>query len=156
MKKIILLFLFIPLFAYSQNIITHISFSKVEESCLPKNASEYELYKINISPGYHDHSYKFIMIRIDTAGNETILSQPEINVELIVYKTDYKMPDGTYEWDYKTEVKSNDIWTDKYIEIGDCSDQKHLTCLLRVKKTEKYKIKVNYGNKENTEFLIGV
>jgi hypothetical protein len=41
------------------------------------------------------------------------------------------------------------------IEIGDCSDQKHLTCLIRVKKSEKYKVKVNYGNKEDTEFLIG-
>jgi|WetSurMetagenome_2_1015567.scaffolds.fasta_scaffold38937_4 hypothetical protein len=155
MLKIIFFILFVPLFAYSQNMLTVMWISKVEEATICSDVSDYELYIIKISPGYRDHSYKFTMIQIDSAGGETILSQPEINVELIVHRADFKMPDGKYEWDYTTEVKSNDIWTDKYIEIGNCSNQKLLTCLLRVKKTEKYKIKVNYGEKEDTEFLIG-
>ena len=155
MLKIIFFLFFLPLFGYSQNMLTVMWISKVEEATLCSDVSEYELYTIKISPGYRDRNFTIKLIKIDSIGNETILSQPEINVELIVHRTDYKMPDGKYEWDYKTEIKSNDIWTDEYIEIGDCSNSKHLKGLLRLKKSEKYKIKVNYGNKEDTEFVIG-
>jgi len=155
MKKIVFLFLLIPIFAFGQNVVTIISISKVEESIICSDVSDYELYTIKISPGYQDRNYTIKMIKIDSIGNETILSKPEINVELIIHKKDYKMPDGKYEWDYETEVKSNDKWTDQYIEIGDCSNQKHIMCLLRVKKTEKYKVKVFIGEKENSEFAIG-
>jgi|WetSurMetagenome_2_1015567.scaffolds.fasta_scaffold188256_1 hypothetical protein len=156
MIRTILFLLFLPLFSYSQNIVTHISISKVEESVNPEDVSEYELYSLKISPGYHDHYYKFTLIQIDSANNQIILSQPKINVNLTVYRNDYKRSDGKVMWDYKTEVKSNDIWTDEYIEIGNCSFTKHLTCLLRVKKSEKYKVKVFVGEKEYyTEFEIG-
>jgi hypothetical protein len=148
MAKIILFFFFIPLFSYSQNIVTHISISKVEESVNPEDISDYELYTIKISPGYQDRNFTIKLIKIDRVDNETILSQPEINVELIIHKKNYKMSDGKFEWDYETEVKSNDTWTDEYIEIGNCSNQKHLTCLIRVKKSEKYKVKVFVGEKE--------
>ncbi|MCX6164114.1 MAG: hypothetical protein NTU73_04520 [Ignavibacteriae bacterium] len=155
MAKFILLFFFLPLFGYSQNMLTVMWISKVDEATLCSDVSEYELYTIKISPGYRDHTYKFKLIQIDSKDKETILSEPEIGVKLNIYKKDYEMYGGKIEWDYTTEVKSNDIWTDEYIEIGDCSNSKHLTCLLRVKKTEKYKVKINYGNKEDTEFLIG-
>jgi hypothetical protein len=155
MIKILLLILFIPLFGYSQNVITIMSLDKVEEMLNPADISEYELYMLKIFPGYKDNSYKIEMIKIDSAGSETVLSGPEINVTLIVFRTEYRMSDGKYEWDYKTEVKSNDIWTDEYIEIGDCSGAKHLNCLLRVKKTEKYIIKTYRNNKEYEKFRIG-
>jgi hypothetical protein len=155
MKKIIFLFLFIPIFAFGQNVVTIMSISKVEESIICSDVSDYELYTIKISPGYQDRNYTIKMICVNSIGKETILSQPEINVELIIHKKNYKMPDGKFEWDYETEVESNDIWTDEYIEIGDCSNQKHLTCLIRVKKSEKYKVKVFVGEKEYSEFEIG-
>jgi hypothetical protein len=95
------------------------------------------------------------MIKVDSAGIEEVLSQPEINAELIVHRVEYRMSDGKYEWDYMTEVKSNDIWTDEYIEIGDCSNSKTIDCLIRVKKTERYKIKTYTGEQEYAEFQIG-
>jgi hypothetical protein len=156
MIRTILFLFFIPIFSYSQNIVTYISISKVEESVNPEDASEYEIYSLKISPGYHDHYYKFVLTQIDSSDVPTILSEPIINVDLIVHRNDYKRPDGKVMWDYKTEVKSNDIFSDEYIEIGNCSFTNHLTCLLRVKKTEKYKVKVYVGEKEYyTEFLIG-
>lgn len=137
-------------------MLTVMSISKVEETAPCSDVSDYELYIIKIRPGYRDYSYKFTMIQIDSVGRETILSRPEINVKLIVHKKSYKMPGSNYEeWDYTTEVKSNDTWTDEYLEIGDCSNQKHLTCLIRAMKNRKYKIKVDNGEKEETEFVIG-
>jgi hypothetical protein len=155
MKKILLIFLFTPLFCYSQNVITIISLEKVVETVNTADVSEYELYNLKISPGYRDRSFTIEMIIIDSTGKEVMLSRPEINVNLIIHRTEYRMSDGKYEWDYMTEVKSNDIWTDEYIEIGDCSKSKHLDCLLRVKKTEKYKIKVYHGSKDPWVFEIG-
>jgi hypothetical protein len=155
MIRTILFLLFIPIFSYSQNIVTYISISKVEESVNPEDASEYELYKIKISPGYKDHYYKFVLTQIDSSDVPTILSEPKINVDLIVHRNDYKRPDGKVMWDYKTEVKSNDIWTDEYIEVGNCAFSEDLVCLLRVKINEKYKVKVYVGEKEYTEFSIG-
>jgi hypothetical protein len=155
MIKIILIILFIPLFGYSQNVVTIMSLDKVELIVNPSDSAENEIYDLKISPGYKDRSYKINLIRIDSIEGEITLSRPEINVELIVHRTDYRMPDGKYEWDYMTEVKSNDVWLDDYIEIGDCSGTKHLDCFLRVRKSEKYKIKIYHGSKDPWEFLIG-
>ncbi|MFA5404885.1 MAG: hypothetical protein WC358_08125 [Ignavibacteria bacterium] len=152
--KIILLFLLcFPLSGYSQNVITDISISKVEESITCSDVPEYELYKIEISPGYSDHTYKFILM-IPGKTHTKVLSQPEINVDLTVYKKNYKMPDGEEEWDYETEVKSNDVWFDEYIEIGNCSNSKYITCLLQLKKKERYKILVYNNDKYLAEFKI--
>lgn len=155
MYRLILLFLFIPLFGYPQNIITIMNLNKIDETLNPADVSEYELYNLKISPGYKDDSYIIEMIYIDSTGKEVMLSRPEINVNLIIHRTEYRMPGGKYEWDYKTEVKSNDTWTDEYIEIGDCSNKKYLDCTLRVKKTGKYKIKIYHGEKDPWEFHIG-
>jgi hypothetical protein len=137
-------------------MLTVMWISKVDETTICSDVSEYELYTIQISPGYRDHNFKIKMIQIDSTGKETILSNPEIHVELIVHKKSYKMPGSSYEeWDYTTEVKSNDIWTDEYIEIGDCSNTKTIACLIRVKKSERYKIKTYTGEEEYAEFQIG-
>ena len=144
----ILLFVFLtPLFGYCQKIITTVGiYREIDTSMFTE--SEYINYRLNISPGYHDRKFKLELIKTDSLKNETILSQPEINVNLIVHKKNHKIP-GTNkeEWDYSTEVKSNDFWTDDYIEIGDCSGTKYLLCRLRLKKIEKYKIKVYNSEK---------
>ena len=155
MLKLLFYFFLLPIFCYPQNIITFMSLDKVEETLNPAEISEYELYSLKISPGYRDRNYIVEMIKIDSAGKEVVLSRPEINVDLIIHRTEYRMSDGKYEWDYMTEVKSNDVWLDEYIEIGDSSCTKHIDCLLRVKKTKKYKIKAYHGEKDPWEFLIG-
>jgi hypothetical protein len=155
MYRLILLFLFIPLFCYSQNTVTIMSLDKVRENSNQSDVSDYELHILKIWPGYEDRSFKIKMIKVDSAGKEEVLSQPEIKADLIVHRVEYRMPDGKYEWDFITEVKSNDTWTDEYIEIGDCSNSKSINCLIRVKKTEIYKIITYAGEQEYAEFQIG-
>lgn len=156
MYRIFFLLLFIPLLGYSQNIITFVSITKIERTCIAKNETEYDIYRIKISPGYRDHFYKFILIRLDSADVQTVLSQPEIRVDLIVHRNDYKRRDEKVMWDYKTEVKSNETFSDEYFEISDCSFSKDLICLLRVKGTEKFKVKVFIEDREYyKEFEIG-
>jgi hypothetical protein len=145
MIRIFILIFFIPLFGYSQNIFTHISIARIEKTCLPKNENEYEFYKIEISPGYRDHSYKIELLSIDSTGNEVVLCNPEIKVKLIVHRNDYKRSDGRVMWDYKTEVESNDALTNDYLEIPNCSNERHLTCRLKVKSNEKYSLRIYYS-----------
>lgn len=147
MLKILLFVILTPIIGYCQNIITTISFER-EANTVISETSEYELYELKISPGYRDNNFKIELIGYDKFGSEIILSRPEIEVKLIVHKKEYKITGSNkYEWDYETEVKSNDIWTDDYIEIGDCSGTKSLLCHLRIKKNESYKINVYAENK---------
>lgn len=139
------------MFCYGQNVITH---AYIEKNTAKENLSPYDIFYLKISPGYKDREFKIEVIQIDSDGKENILAQPEINVDLIIYKKNHRMPDGKEEWDYETEVKSNDIWTDEYIEIGDCSNSKYITCTLRLKNTEKYKIRVYHKEEKYYEFLI--
>ena len=146
MIKILLFVILTPLFVYSQNIITTAYITK--DSTLTADISDYDIYTLKIRPGYHDHGYKFELIKNDSSGKEIVLSEPEINVNLIVHKKNIRMgKSDKVEWDYETEVKSNDIWTDEYIEIGDCSNTKYLTILFRVKRNENHRIKVYHNEK---------
>ena len=151
MKKLILMFIFFPMFCFGQNIITH---AYIEKNTAKDNLSPYDIFYLKISPGYKDRGYKIEVVQIDNSGKEIILSKPEISVDLIVYKKIYRMPDGKEEWDYETVVKSNDILTDEYLDIGDCSNSKLITCTLRLKNTERYKIRIYQKVEKYFEFLI--
>ena len=126
---------------YCQNIITFADISEVNNTA---DTSEFRIFNVGISPGYKDSGY-----RIDVEDkNGKLLYSSEIGVKLIVHKKNFKLPGSNKEeWDYETEVKSNDIWTDEYMEIGDCSNSKYLSCLLRLKKNERYRILIIDGGK---------
>ena len=147
MLKILLFVFLTPLFGYCQNIITTVGiYREIDTSMFTE--SEYINYSLKISPGYHDRLFKLELIKKDSLKNETILSQPEINVNLIVHKKEYKITGSNkYEWDYSTEVKSNDTYTDEYLTVPDCSNTRNLNCLLRLKKIENYKIKIYNSEK---------
>lgn len=127
---------------------------KVIETKVSDLNSDYELYKLDISPGYRDHSFIIELIYIDKDSNKIILCNPKINVELIVHRTDYKRPDGKVMWDYKTEVESNDTLTNDYLEISNCSYKEHLTCLVKVKSNEKYLLRIYYSTEHYYEYQI--
>lgn len=155
MIRLILLFLFIPVLCSAQNMITTMSLSKVIDSTYSKDGMEYDLYTLKIYPGYKDRNFIIELTQKDSSGKEVILSRPQIKAELIIHRADYKMPDGKYEWDYSTEVKSNNTWKDEHIEIGDCSNMKYVKCFIRVKNSEKYKIITYNDDEKYGEFLIG-
>lgn len=151
MKKLIIILILFPMFCFGQNVITH---AYIEKNTSKDNLSPYDIFYLKISPGYKDQGYKIEVVQIDNSGKEIILTKPEISVDLLVYKKNYRMPDGKEEWDYETVVKSNDIWTDEYLDIGDCSNSKLITCTLRLRNTEKYKIRIYQKEEINFEFLI--
>jgi hypothetical protein len=156
MIKLLFFFFLLPLFCYPQNIITFASISKAVEETKAADDSEFEFYKIRISPGYQDHSYKIKIIQTDGAGKDTILDESVINVKLIIHRKNFK-PENSDKimWDYETEIKSNDVLKNEYVEVGDCSDSKNLNCFIRLNKTLKYKIHVYHKENSKFEFLIG-
>lgn len=140
------------MFCYGQNMIMYAS---IEKNTAKDNLSPYDLYFLKIRPGYRDHSYKIEVIQMDSEGKEILLAKPEINVRLIIHKKDYKMPGSDkVEWDYETEVKSNDTYTGEILSIGDCSGKRDLSCSLRLKSGEKYTVRVYYNEKHYFEFRI--
>jgi hypothetical protein len=140
MIKVLLIILLFPALLMSQNVVSHVTIEK-DKTITPE--FEYKIYYLKIFPGYKDKNYKFELMKQDSVWKEIIYSNPEINVELIVHKKDYPVPGTTYvEWDYSTEIKSNDIWTDSMIEIGDCSNSKSLNCLIRLPNKVTYYINI--------------
>jgi hypothetical protein len=155
MKKLLFLFLLIPLFSYSQNIVRIPWMEKENDTAITSRISPgFELFKLIINPCYKDRYYKITLESLDSLNKETVLSQAEISFKLIVYRKDYKMPDGKYEWDYEATIKSNETWKDDYLEIGDCSDTKHLICYFRTKVNEKYSVKLYSDETQYCEFGI--
>lgn len=149
LKSFVLSSLFVLIFSgssYCQNIITFADISEVNNTA---DSSGYRMYKVAISPGYKDSGY-----RIDVEDyNGKILYSSEIGVKLIVHKKNYKMPDSNkVEWDYETEIKSNDIINDGTLELSDCSNKRHLVCTLRLENAVGYKIRLyhkGYGTYEH-------
>ena len=138
-RIILTIMLFFPALGFGQNIITHITFEKIPNFI---ETPGYESYQIEVRPGYKDHAFKFELVRTDTLGTETSHSTPLIKLEMKVHKKNHKMPDGKEEWDYETEIISNDAYSDTNFDIGKCSDSKHLVCLVSVMEGAKYKVRV--------------
>ncbi len=138
-RIILAIMLFFPAFGFGQNIITYITFEKIPNFV---ETPGYESYKIEVSPGYEDHAFKFELVRTDTPGTETSHITPLIKVEMKIYRNNHRMPDGKEEWDYETEIISNDTYSDENFDIGKCTDSKHLVCLVSVKEGAKYKVRV--------------
>lgn len=152
MKRILTLFLlFLPVLCFGQNIITHVQLRHVPEKAdlLPG-----DFYVMEISPGYKDREFRIEILQKDNAGTEQLSDSVNIKTELTIYRSDHKMPDGKYEWDFETWIKSNETYSDEMISIGDCAGQRKLTCSLRLKSEEKYIIRVRYGNALYIEFII--
>jgi len=150
MLTILFLFLLIPLLGYSQNLIPHADLLEVTETNVNQEFSGYKLYEVRISPGYKDHGYKLEVINPDS----TVFNVVEVNVKLIIHSKDYNAFDSQKKlMNYETEIKSNDILADEVFEIGDCSKTKYLTCLIRLKKSGNYKIRVWHKEYEKFEFL---
>ncbi|MDD5361934.1 MAG: hypothetical protein PHN88_07355 [Ignavibacteria bacterium] len=148
MLKLILLFLFFPLSAFCQNIIPHASITEESDYL---TSSDYRLFKATISPGYKDHGYRIDILEPDGK----IYYSAEIGVNLIVHKKNYKMPDSNKEeWDYETEIKSNDIINDDTINVADCSNTRHLSVYIRLNKSTKYKIKIYHTEYSLFEHLL--
>jgi hypothetical protein len=119
-------------------------------------APDFDIYKIRISPGYQDHSYKIKIIQTDSTGKDTILDEPEINVKLNIHKKNFKFENSEKVlFNYETEIKSNDAFKDEYIEVGDCSNSRYLNYFIRLNKTLKYKIQVYHKESNKFEYLIG-
>ncbi|MGV8016667.1 MAG: hypothetical protein AB2L26_00580 [Ignavibacteria bacterium] len=138
-RIILTIMLFFPALGFGQNVITHITFEKIPNSI---ETPGYESYKIEVRPGYKDYIFKFELVRTDTPGTETTHSTPEIKLEMKVHKKNDRMPDGKEEWDYETEIITNDTYSDENFDIGKCADSKHLVCLVSVKEGVKYKVRV--------------
>ena len=139
----------LPLAGFSQNIIPHIHISENIES---SDTNTYKQFKIKFSPGYQDHGFKIEILNQDS----TFVTQAEINFKLIIHKKNFKLDDSKKEyWDYETEIKSNDIWNDNIIEVGDCSNNKYLFVLIRLKLPEKYIIKTYHTEYRLYEYLHG-
>jgi len=131
---------------YCQNIITFADISEVNNTA---DTSEFRIFNVGISPGYKDSGY-----RIDVEDkNGKLLYSSEIGVKLIVHKKNFRLPGSNKEeWDYETEIKSNDIISDGTLELNDCTNKRHLNCTLRILCINGYKIILyhkEYGSYEH-------
>lgn len=150
MFKLLIFFLLIPLLGYGQNLIPHADLQEVTETNAHQEFSDYKLYELRISAGYKDNGYKLEVINPDS----TIFASVEVNVKLIIHSKDYNAHESKKKlMNYETEIKSNNRLADEVFEIGDCSKTKYLTCLIRLKKTENYRIIVWHKEYERFEFL---
>jgi len=152
MKRIIILFLlFIPVLCFGQNIITHVSLKFVPEKA---DLLTGDFYVMEISPGYKDRDFQISISQKDSLGTEEILDSVNINTVLTIYRKDYKMPDGKYEWDFETWIKSNETYTGDIISIGDCSNQRKLSASLRLSNSKQYLIRIKYNDRHYIQFKI--
>lgn len=150
MKRLIFIILFLPALCFGQNILTHAHLTYVPEKAdlLPG-----DFYTLEISPGYQDRNFRIEILQKDSTGKELILKSVEIRTQLTIYRKDHKMPDGKYEWDYETWIKSNESYSDEMISIGDCAGQRKLTGSLRLK-SEKYTVRIHHSSQHYIEFTI--
>ena len=141
MFRILILLLIIPLFGYSQSLDSRAFIQKVSEH------PGYVHYTMKIFPGKFDKSFKVELSQIDSLDNETILSEPMINIKTTVYKKGYKMDSGKVFESLYISITENDKWSDEYIVIRDCSESTYLAGLIKLKKSEIYKLKIFNQNK---------
>jgi hypothetical protein len=132
--------------AYSQNIIT---FANISEEYNTADSSGFRIFKVTVSPGYKDNGY-----RIDVENKKgKVLYSNEVSLKLIVHKKNFKLPySNKEEWDYETEIKSNDIINDGTLELSDCSGKRNLTCIVWVENISGNKIRLyhkGYGTYEH-------
>jgi len=152
MKRILITFLlFLPVLSFGQNIITFVSLKYVPEKAdlLPG-----DFYVLEISPGYQDRDFQISVTQKENTVTENIKDSVNIITVLTIHRKDYKMPDGKYEWDYETWIKSNETYTGGIISIGDCSGQRKLSASLRLNYLENYIVRVHYNDRHYIQFLI--
>ena len=151
MKKLLFFLLLIPGFCFGQNMVTMMYMRYVPEKMdlLPG-----DYYILEISPGYKDKDFRIEILQKDEKGIEKIIKDVTVKTELTIHKTDFKMPDGKYEWDYITSIKSNETYSDEMLQIGDCTGMKRLSCGIRLKSDEKYSVRIHNNESNFTEFAI--
>jgi hypothetical protein len=123
-----------------------LSFSQVTESKafiqVQSDYPDYIHYTMKIFPSQKDKLFRTELIQLNSAGKEDTLSTTTIKVSSVLYNKGHQMESGKVYLSYYVEIKENDRWGDKHIEIKDCSGGTFLEGSLKLKRNGIYVLRI--------------
>ena len=99
-------------------------------------------YTLKVFPAHQDNIFKIELVKLDSTGNEEILSTPLINLTTILYKKGYQMESGKVYESIYVAVKENDQWKDDYFDIDNCPESTYFESRIILNKNGVYIIRV--------------